>query len=291
MSDCTYQEVVDTWNSGFSDYRFPMVMSAESLLARFASEGQSISLSVVAVDKATGEPAGIIASGVRENSDGVKYAWNGGTCVVPKYRRRGVARIMMLASIDVYRKAGVSLATLEVAKYNVKAMELYKSVGFETVSEMVFGSTEVALRPEAFGVANTDGYQFNHVAAQLVSQLPFYEGSSNWQSQWQSNRDGEGIIMKDNSGQPIAYALVKFIRDASTAKIVTMYIRQCIVAPSHLEDADKIIRVMFTHIFSPLDCSCKRMTYLASHNDVTIKIFKEASMESSLDSLWMTMKL
>ena len=51
----------------------------------------------------------------------------------PDYRQRGIAREVLAYVLDVARKAGCSLATLEVRRSNVPAIALYERAGFKIV--------------------------------------------------------------------------------------------------------------------------------------------------------------
>jgi [ribosomal protein S18]-alanine N-acetyltransferase len=53
--------------------------------------------------------------------------------VDPAQRRRGVARAVMEACLDVGRKHRCALATLEVRRNNAAALDLYKAFGFRAV--------------------------------------------------------------------------------------------------------------------------------------------------------------
>jgi len=51
----------------------------------------------------------------------------------PDFRGRGIARALLQHVLDIARKAGCSLATLEVRRSNVPAIALYERAGFKTV--------------------------------------------------------------------------------------------------------------------------------------------------------------
>lgn len=57
--------------------------------------------------------------------------------VHPDYRRCGIARELMLASLDAIRLSGVRPATLQVEHSNVAAINLYRALGFYTVRTWV----------------------------------------------------------------------------------------------------------------------------------------------------------
>ncbi|HEY1906001.1 MAG TPA: ribosomal protein S18-alanine N-acetyltransferase [Myxococcaceae bacterium] len=51
----------------------------------------------------------------------------------PEHRRRGVARAVLQAALDVGRQRRCTLATLEVRRSNAAALELYRAFGFRPV--------------------------------------------------------------------------------------------------------------------------------------------------------------
>ena len=58
--------------------------------------------------------------------------WNVGTVgVLPAFRRRGLARKLLMQSLDMIRQKGGTHATLGVINGNVPAQSLYRSLGFE----------------------------------------------------------------------------------------------------------------------------------------------------------------
>jgi ribosomal-protein-alanine N-acetyltransferase len=48
-------------------------------------------------------------------------------------RRRGVGRALMKEAVDLGRRRGATLATLEVRRSNASAIELYRSLGYRQV--------------------------------------------------------------------------------------------------------------------------------------------------------------
>ncbi|MCH5211220.1 MAG: ribosomal protein S18-alanine N-acetyltransferase [Oscillospiraceae bacterium] len=55
--------------------------------------------------------------------------------VLPGYRRKGIASLMIEKMIKEARGLGLELLTLEVRKSNISAQELYKKYGFDIIGE------------------------------------------------------------------------------------------------------------------------------------------------------------
>ena len=76
---------------------------------------------------------------------GATDVWVVGTVgVLPAYRRRGIARKLVEASLDLIRELGGKKAFLGVIDGNLPAYQLYESLGFENYS----GSIEFHIIPE-----------------------------------------------------------------------------------------------------------------------------------------------
>ena len=66
-----------------------------------------------------------------------------------KYRRQGIARLMMVELLDKMRGKGAVTCYLEAASKNSAAIALYKSLGFEEISvrELYYGDDDaIAMR-------------------------------------------------------------------------------------------------------------------------------------------------
>ena len=55
--------------------------------------------------------------------------------VLPEYRRKGIARALLLKLVDYANKKDLVFLTLEVRKSNRSAIDLYKSIGFAIEGE------------------------------------------------------------------------------------------------------------------------------------------------------------
>src|SRR5690606_28819443 len=125
---------VEAWNKGFEGYYFDATTTVDQFTNRMVLEGLSPSLSILAFD--CDKPVGLILNGVRM-IDGKKVAWNGGTGVAKDYRRNGVGKQLMDATLAIYEEEGVQIATLEAIKQNEKAIKLYENKGYKIVDELV----------------------------------------------------------------------------------------------------------------------------------------------------------
>ena len=56
-------------------------------------------------------------------------------CVLPEYRRQGLATLLMIDVIDKAVELGVTSVFLEVSEGNLKAKSMYKKLGFKNVGK------------------------------------------------------------------------------------------------------------------------------------------------------------
>lgn len=252
LTDCTFNEVLTAWNTGFEEYFVNLTMDIETFLRRFPAEDLSPSMSVVAfVD---GEPAGLIVNGIRKIK-GVKTAWNGGTAVAVKFRKQGVGRALMEATLDLYRQEGVQLAMLEAITGNDKAIGLYESLGYEIVDELEFLELKGKLDENPF--PESRGYSIRKAYPPQVGGLAFYKGGNPWQTHWQSAKDAEAIILTDENGNDAGYAYFKKGFNGEGVHISTT-LCQC-EADESREDAKEVLQALLTKVFASFEEDIRRV--------------------------------
>lgn len=256
LRECTLDEAVAAWNSGFAGYYVDVSTTADKFLNRMYREDLSASLSIVAwVD---GKPAGLVMNGVR-TIGGQKVAWNGGTCVVPELRGRGVGAAMIEAVMELYRQAGVERAVLEAFVQNEPAISLYRKMGYQLVDRLLFLERTDPFADRPFAHRLPHRYTLRSVRPHEVGRLPFYRSAAPWQTQWQSAKEGEALIALDPAGEAVGYALYERVYEESGA-IKNISLLQCEARPE-LAEADEVLRIMLAELFAPHDVSCRRSTF------------------------------
>ena len=257
LSTLTLDVALDTWNKGFEGYVYDQKMSLDQFIQRFGNQGLSPELSVVAfVD---GEPAGLVLNGLR-TVDGKKVSWNGGTGVAVKFRRTGVGKAMMEETLKLYKEHDVDIATLEAAKSNVMAINLYKQYGYDLIDELVFLQNKEPLSKDRFtSEGNPKGYTSRTGLVQEAASLAILNNLVPWQTHWQSlRRDGELLVIEDQ-GEDIGYFLYKKQYDGS-GKQTALILFSAGLAPNR-PDAEDIVRYGLGLLFNPLDEAINRATF------------------------------
>ncbi|MCA1029437.1 GNAT family N-acetyltransferase [Bacillus timonensis] len=279
LSECKLEDVVTAWNRGFEGYFFNMTMNVERFLKRMVFEELSPRLSVVAFDEE--EPVGVILNGIRQ-IDGKKVSWNGGTGVSKAYRGKGIGKKLMDAVLEIYKEESVSLATLEAVSENQRAIELYKTMGYEVVDDLVHFSHTGAVSFNEVGLAD---YQFEHGIPIDVRNLPFYQKMSSWQTQWNNARDGETILVKNQQGEIVGFALYKRLFNEDFHHIGTMLL-QCEVS-INLVDREDVMRLLLSKVFASEKEIQQTVANLPRSNEFLFYVLKEAGFEEKVEQVLM----
>lgn len=140
IEEADFQQVVDIWNKGFSDYLLPINVDQKSLEQRIQSLKLSKKLS--AVFSIEEEFAGIILLGIQTFKQ-TKVMWVGGMAVSPKHRRNKVATHLLDYAHNLARENQCEFLLLEVIATNERARKLYEIKGFQDVNELAVGTVSL----------------------------------------------------------------------------------------------------------------------------------------------------
>lgn len=128
-----YRPIYDAETEAFRDHWGHREPSEHEFETTYAHKELDTDLWIVAWDG--DEIAGVVENWIwaKENADlGVARGWLETVCVRRRWRRRGLARAMTVASFHQIRAAGMTEAALGVDATNPNgAVALYESVGFE----------------------------------------------------------------------------------------------------------------------------------------------------------------
>jgi GNAT superfamily N-acetyltransferase len=263
--------LTDAWNEAFSDYPVPIEMTVDRFAERFARDGLSPSLSVVA--RVNGEIAGFVLNGVKD-LEGRRVAWNGGTGISPRYRGRGIAHRMMEEAMEIYRQNGVEVATLEVLVDNQPAISLYEKWGYLKEKRLWTLSREGGIDSDCFSVKDDSVYRAVRGSAREVAGLPFYNRDVAWSMRYQNLFRGESVRILDENGETAGYALFQLWEREGEPKRVDLC--QCETAPGRT-DGEEIVRLALRSVFEPLDQPWhRRVPDFTTDNGWVISALKQA---------------
>ncbi len=284
MNTCSFQTALDVWNNGFRGYFVDMTMSLDVFLARLAARGISPELSFIAF--AGDQAVGFLVNGIREHADR-KFAWNGGTGVIPEFRGKGVGKVLVNAALDLYAKEHVDIAMLEAISTNQPAIRLYESCGYEVVEELTLLETRKII-DDFVTSPSLPSYTIHRVAPAVVGGLPFYRELSAWQGQWQSLSmiNGEAVIVVDRERQPVGYALSdKKYDQAGLLERIVLY--QCEAEPNST-DSEAIVSLALQNVFLTDASECIRTTHnFRKSNTLVVDRLKKAGFTTFIDQVHM----
>ncbi|UZJ78821.1 GNAT family N-acetyltransferase [Fictibacillus sp. KU28468] len=252
LNTLSFQEAADLFNEGFKHYFTDITLTVDSLIKKLANEDLSPEKSVVAFDQE--KPVGFVINGFR-TVNGQKISWNGGTGIIPEYRGKGIGKEMITACMDIYEEEGVELLLLEAITENTRAIKLYESMGYSIFDELTFLVNNEPLSEGAFYFEGD--YDLIHGIPQDVRDIEFYQHMPPWQTQYQSLKDSESLIVKCGQ-ETVGYAVFKRTKNAE-GKIEGIALYQCEAKPGY-EKAYDVIQFMLRSVYTPAEPACRRMT-------------------------------
>ena len=283
MSECTLQTALEVWNEGFKGYFVDMTLTLDKLLLRLTTSRVSPEHSLIAIigDK----PVGFLCNAMQVIGE-KKFAWNGGTGVIPEYRGKGVGKALVEATIEIYKANSVDVALLEAISTNFSAISLYKRFGYEVFEELTYLQSD-----EPVVIKSTSAYEVRDVPPSAAGTLEFYRELSPWQCQWQTLAltGGEAIVVLDVDRRPIGYALFERRYD-ELGKIARIALFQCEVAPGR-SDEREVAKLMLMRIFGDEGDKCQRTTVnFPKSNEVVVEILESAGFTTFIEQVHMMRK-
>ena len=140
LSSADLSSLYDCFLIAFSDYQVDMRMPLEQFQQRLTRDGICLDISAGAFD---GDRMIGFCLNALGDWRGKSTAYDGGSAVIPAYRKRGIATEMFAFLEPKLQEIGVVQYLLEVLTSNVPAATLYSKLGFvETRRLAVFRSQE-----------------------------------------------------------------------------------------------------------------------------------------------------
>ncbi|HEY3773730.1 MAG TPA: GNAT family N-acetyltransferase [Solirubrobacteraceae bacterium] len=195
----------ELFNAGFSGYLVPMHLDEPTFATHLDRNDIDLAASPVLVD---GDPVAFALVGVR-GAD----AWIGGMGTVPAARRKGYAREVMQAAVDLAHARGCRSLWLEVIDANRPALALYERLGFETVRDLVVWSL-----PQGVGADEAVALPLSRARSWIAAHR---ESGEPWQRAdpviAKLERDGEDLraIALEQRGELVGAAIYT-VSDGST---------------------------------------------------------------------------
>ncbi|ANC75520.1 hypothetical protein ABE65_001025 [Fictibacillus phosphorivorans] len=279
FSELTFNEAILLWNESWKHYFSDMTMDLNRFIQKIAGEGISLEKSVVAVYD--GKLAGFVFNSFR-TINSKRYVWNGGTAIAPDYRGMGVGKKLISACLNIYAEEKVEIARLEAVKENEAAINLYKSMGYETFEELTYLQHEGIIT--TWERASSE-IQIKEVSSFDIQRLSFFKPSTAWQTQFQSLRDYICVVgMKDET--PLGYAVYKKVYN-ETGKLSTILLYQC-VTDEKKKLQEETVRELVKNAFAPAEESVKRITInIPKKEDYLNQLLRETGFTTYVEQVHM----
>lgn len=282
MLNCSFVDVLEAWNKGFKGYNFDMTTTISKFLQRLTNEDLSPEYSWVAFSNE--KPIGLILNGIR-SINGELVAWNGGTAVAPEFRGKGLGKQLVEKSLETYLKFNVNQCYLEAISNNTSAIRLYENLNYKTIDSLCF------YKGNGLKKTFTPNYSLNikETLPRIVGTLPFYQHGSSWQTQWQSVKNGQGLIAYENN-QPVGYALYQLkLNEQNEQPEVLLY--QCHSHTLHSNDFE-IVNALLQFILEQESLPCNVTAInIPRSNEVLTKTLNDSGFEEIVEQVQMTQVL
>ncbi len=139
--------------------------------------------------------------------NGKQTAYDAGTGVIPSFRNHGAGRGMFEFAIPELKKKGIEQVLLEVITKNERAINLYRSIGFETTRRLIYYERKAAAEKIGF-----DGFKIAEIENPDWNLLKTFGGiHSSWQNSLESfarNLTRKIILGAFDAEKCIGYGLV-----------------------------------------------------------------------------------
>ncbi|RWZ58906.1 GNAT family N-acetyltransferase [Halobacillus fulvus] len=234
VRDCPFRDLKKAWNEGFQDYAFHVQMTSEQIISTMASKHLSVDHSFVAYDDMN--PIGLILNSV-QYVDGKKMSYNGGTAVHPDYRKRGVGHQLIDASLDLLKKEGVEIATLEAISTNHGAIKLYESFGYQVTDRLSTLRTKLKseeqsgqFRLRLMSLSEWRGWQIDQSGFPWQNKIPFISEPEIYAIEDQETPVGYIILSKPSDRHLTIFQLQALTEEISYLELLRSV---CVHFPGH----------------------------------------------------------
>ncbi|MFX3631411.1 MAG: GNAT family N-acetyltransferase [Candidatus Pristimantibacillus sp.] len=252
LSELPVKKASELWNLSFAEYQVDASMPLDRFIDRIANEGLSLERSFACYVNEV--PAAIVMNGFREVG-GRLTAWNGGTAVMPAFRRSGIGKALMSRNLELYKKEGVTRAILEAISSNERAIQLYERQGYTIIDRLKLLSCDkiIAIAP----VPDTHTYDLNRSPAAEAAAIPWFQPCDIWQAGLPSLRNGE-CIFATQENQIVGYGLIRRTYD-SAGKLVSIVLYRLEAVPG-AGDQKAVLLTMLREIWQS-GLVCKRTAF------------------------------
>ena len=176
LSGVSYPEILDCFNTSFSDYSIPFQLNMEQFEKKIRSEGVNKAISIGSFrDK---KLIGFVLHGDR-TANGERMAYNAGTGVIPDERGHKLTKRMYNFIVPQLRNQKIKEVVLEVISSNVPAIKSYNEIGFKRTRMLTCFSGELMIREYNRDVEILEQKDVNiNDLSQICEVLPTWQNSN-----------------------------------------------------------------------------------------------------------------
>ena len=178
LENISLKQVHEAFMQSFSDYEVPMKMPIDQFEEMIITRDIDFGCSVGCFSD--GKLVGFILCGYRE-IDGKKYCYNGGTGVIPSFRRKAIANDLFIKLVDSLKKDNVDIFLLEVLENNTPAIDLYRKNGFGV--QRCFKSFKINKEDVLDALANDYSVGYDKANYVNIDEANFHPFMPSWQNQ------------------------------------------------------------------------------------------------------------
>ncbi len=132
--------IYGAFSQGFSDYMFKFTLTQDEFINHFfGPEGNKRELSFIALDE--GKAIGLVFGGIRK-FDGLKTLRCGTMCIIPEYRRKGIAQKLIDLHEKTARENNCDQMFLECIVGNDRALKFYEKNNYYRSYDIFYYSSE-----------------------------------------------------------------------------------------------------------------------------------------------------
>ena len=186
------EEILEVFNSSFSDYFIPFRLSLEQLNSKLKSDKIHLDISVGAFNNK--KLVAFILHGF-DVIDNKRIIYNGGTGVIPEERGKALTKRMYSYVLPILNEQKIDEVCLEVISENIQAIKSYKSAGFIIERDLACYKGEVKA---SYNLSNLELKEIDNYNWKLMQS--FWNFSPTWQN-------SKNVIkeLKDNNKSIGAY--------------------------------------------------------------------------------------
>ncbi len=217
LAGISAKEISECFNKAFSDYAVPLNFSAEELKNKMINDGVDLQLSSGAFHN--GKLIGFVLHGIGY-VNGKKYAYNGGTGVIPEARGQSLTRNLYEFITPKLKDQDINSCVLEVIDSNKPAIFTYQKIGFDKTRNLSCyrGFIKKEKRIPSISIGE-------NLSPNWESIKEFWDWSPTWQnSQEAVERSCEKLktITIERSGNRFGY----LIYDPTSGKVIQFAVKK-----------------------------------------------------------------